>query len=487
VNTIVQSFLLENKINFATNEGQLSTDFQKLNPVITVFPADFFELEKTIKILSANKIKFHVVSKGHNWGYGDKNSKLICTCSIDLRKMNKIIRYDQALGTLEIEPGVTQKQIYLYLNELKSPWCLDITGADSNSSIVGNYLERGFGHTFYGDHEDKGKILEAITPQGKVFNPHFIFSNESRVRGLYQHDLSLNLEKIFYQTNFAIVTKFLVKLKPRNQKTILAVVLNKNATSEFELIQKISHLKMHEVVNSIPHIANFERVNKVSEVSVKTKFKYAATIDISGTKELACLRKKLISKTFAKDKVYFFTKANLFVLEKLISWRFIPAVYKENFQNVKSLFDLIDGIPTDYFVKNSLGADFMQNPKKSLWIAPLFPISEEAFLRLKAILEEVTLKYNFNLATTVSLISDRLAVCVADITLNSNDEKSLQLGLTCYQELVERLFKEGFPLYRMGYAHSEMPKNSEYFVEIYKSIKNIFDPDDLLSPGRWLK
>src|SRR2546429_7881245 len=71
---------------------------------------------------------------------------------LDLQRMNRIIEVNPKLCYAVIEPGVTQGQLHRYLQEHRPGLWMDSSGAGLEASIVGNVLDRGFGHTRYGDH-----------------------------------------------------------------------------------------------------------------------------------------------------------------------------------------------------------------------------------------------------------------------------------------------------------------------------------------------
>jgi 4-cresol dehydrogenase (hydroxylating) len=65
--------------------------------------------------------------------------------------MNRIIEVDDELAYAVIEPGVTQGQLAAHLAQRDVRLWVDCTGAGPDTSIVGNVLERGFGHSPYGN------------------------------------------------------------------------------------------------------------------------------------------------------------------------------------------------------------------------------------------------------------------------------------------------------------------------------------------------
>jgi 4-cresol dehydrogenase (hydroxylating) len=87
---------------------------------------------------------------------------------VDLGRMNRIIEVHSDLAYAVVEPGVTQGQLYAYLQEKKISLSLNPTGAGPNCSILGNALERGFGIGPNGDHFQAQCGMEVVLADGEV-------------------------------------------------------------------------------------------------------------------------------------------------------------------------------------------------------------------------------------------------------------------------------------------------------------------------------
>ena len=85
---------------------------------------------------------------------------------LDLRRMNRILDFSEELAYITVEPGVTQRQVIEFLQRNKSRLWIDATGSTPDRSLIGNTMERGFGHTPYGDHFANSCALEVVLPDG---------------------------------------------------------------------------------------------------------------------------------------------------------------------------------------------------------------------------------------------------------------------------------------------------------------------------------
>lgn len=485
----IRKQVLDYGINVQTADSKVeTTDFSQHSAGMTIFPNDKKELQKVVALLHQSAIPFHVVSRGHNWGYGDVNLNGTVNVLIHLRHLNKIVHYDAQLGAVIIEPGVSQGQLESFLKAQNSEWVIDVTGSDRDASIVGNFLERGFGHTSHGDHESISKVIEVLTPDGKLFCPNVMSSGNSNVKGLYQHDLGLNLEKVFYQTGFAIVTQLMVRLKPKNQKTCFCLVFFKNDEAVARGLKEIGRLKGSSVLSAIPHIANMGRIQKTTESQVALPAAWVGTVDVSGPSEMVSARIKVLKKTFPKERIVVFTEKRIRLLEFLA--RIVPAKFalKNQVNNLKFLHNLFSGVPIDGFVEKSLYSE-AGTRRKMNWLCPIFPVSENHFQTVKAIVSQEFEKHGFKYSATLSLINDKASVMITEIFVEGKDPERLKAAEACYRACHDRLLEAGYPFYRYGLSNGELAnswikKNPEY-LRAYQALKKHFDPHHVMSTGRW--
>src|SRR5579863_9019812 len=83
-------------------------------------------------------VPVYPVSSGRNWGYGSKVPVVDGCILIELSRMNRILGFDERLGWVTVEPGVTQQQLFTFLAQRNSGLWMDATGSSPESSIIGN-------------------------------------------------------------------------------------------------------------------------------------------------------------------------------------------------------------------------------------------------------------------------------------------------------------------------------------------------------------
>ena len=133
-----------------------------------VRPASRGEVQECMRIATRRRVPVYPISSGKNWGYGSRVPASDGCVLLDLGRMNRIVDFNEDLAYVTVEPGVTQAQLFAFLKERNSKLWMDATGASPECSMIGNTMDRGFGHTPYGDHFANSCGLEIVLPNGSV-------------------------------------------------------------------------------------------------------------------------------------------------------------------------------------------------------------------------------------------------------------------------------------------------------------------------------
>ena len=176
-------------------------------PLAVLSPASSGDVKAIIDIARGQTIPLYPIGCGKNWGYGDACAVYEGQVIVDLARMNRIEEVNTSLGYAVIEPGVTQQQLSDYLREHNIPLWMDCTGSTPFSSLIGNVLERGFGHSPYGNRILTISCMEVVLGNGQIINTGFGHYPEAKAKNLYPYGVGPYLDGVFTQSNFGIVTK----------------------------------------------------------------------------------------------------------------------------------------------------------------------------------------------------------------------------------------------------------------------------------------
>ena len=146
------------------NEASTATFFSPQRIPAIVYPQTREQVQECLQIAAVHSVPVYPISTGKNWGYGSRVPSSTGCVLMDLSRMNRILDFNENLAYVTIEPGVTQQQLWDFLREKGSNLWIDATGSTPHSSLIGNTLERGFGHTPYGDHASNVCGFEVVLP-----------------------------------------------------------------------------------------------------------------------------------------------------------------------------------------------------------------------------------------------------------------------------------------------------------------------------------
>ena len=173
---------------------------QGTQPSAIVRPSNTEEIQAILRLAVAARTAVYPLSTGKNWGYGDACAPRSGMVILDLSRMNRILEVNTELAYAVIEPGVTQGQLSDYLAHRHIPLRMDCTGAGPDSSLIGNTLERGFGHSAYGDRFAHSCAYEAVLADGSLFTTGFGSYPHAQAQHVYKWGVGPSLDGLLTQS-----------------------------------------------------------------------------------------------------------------------------------------------------------------------------------------------------------------------------------------------------------------------------------------------
>ena len=225
-----------------------------------VRPGNREEVQAVLRIANEYRIPVYPVSGGCNWGYGSRVPSTSGCVLLDLGRMNRILDFNEDLAYITVEPGVTQQQVYAFLQERKSKLWMDATGASPQSSLVGNTVERGFGHTPYGDHFSHVCGMEVVLPGGEAMETGFSRFEGARTGSLHRWGVGAYLDGLFTQSNLGVVTRMSIWLMPAPEYFQAYFFSCDSAGGLASIVEALRPLRLSGTLRSTVHIANDYKV-----------------------------------------------------------------------------------------------------------------------------------------------------------------------------------------------------------------------------------
>jgi len=491
-------------------------------PRAILLPSSVQEVSALVQIASRHSVPLYPISRGKNWGYGDACALTDDQVIVDLSRMNRIWEVNESLAYAVIEPGVTQQQLYQYLVENNYPLWLDVTGAGPEASVVGNTLERGFGHTPYGDHYHMSAGYEVVLADGRILNTGFGHYVNAKATYVFKPGIGPVLDGLFTQSNLGIITKMGIWLFPRPEYTLGFGFSVAQRDDIAKVVEALRPLRLAGLLQSTIHMANDLRALSSTQQypwemtggltplpeKIKEKLKREAGLGawnvfggLYGTrKTVAASRKALCQALRGIARVRFFNDRTIALAEKLKDMAQLLGRghrLSRRLRAIKPAFALLKGIPVAEFLLGSAwrshhpplldNLDPLDNNWGFLWLSPLVPMTGPAVLDLLNLTEPIFKLHGFEPLITITSITPRALCCVMTVAYDKDNPQECRQATVCYEELFEVIMEQGYVPYRCGIqSMRKLKERSTVFWDIASSIKEALDPQGILAPGRYI-
>jgi len=462
-----------------------------VTPLCIVFPTTIDHVVQLVKEATLLKVQLFPISRGKNFGYGEAQGSSEGQVVVDLSRMNKIIKVDQQMAFASIEPGVSQQQMYSHLKSNGIPLQLDVTGAGLDASITGNILERGFGHTDYGDRWSRVINLTVVTPGGEVIRTGMSAFENANASDVYSYGIGPTIDGLFSQSNFGIVVQMTLELKPIAEVTEMFVFSTKNQDAAGSLAEAVRILKLNGIVNSAIHIANRSRA--VGQKSNKFVGAWNMSGSITGSPGIVRAKRKVVKKIFRKYasryRLEFLGSRSM----SIIRWVNKNIITIPVYEPLQDAFDLVNGVPTDNPLQVLLN-DYKLTSKNLdtanynicfSWINAVCKAEKNSITDLLSIIEPLFKQFNYEFRVTFTAVNPRTLIMISNITYDRNDTeiaKATSFLKNCNSLLEEK----GFLPYRAGSGmYAKLPKHGQAYTKLIQQIKSAIDPKGILAPGKY--
>jgi 4-cresol dehydrogenase (hydroxylating) len=395
---------------------------------------------------------------------------------------------------------------------------MDSTGASPEASVIGNTVERGFGHTPYGDHFANVCSFEVVLPTGECIETGYSHARGVAAAPAYRWGVGPSLDGLFSQSNFGIITRMTVWLMPAPEYFQAFFFSCRSHDDLGPLVEAMRPLRLRGVLGSAVHIGNdykvisglqqfpWERTGGRTPLDPATLAQLAKEKNfgawngsggLSGTRAQVAearrlLRKALAGKvsrlTFLDDRLLGLAERFSKPVKVLTRWDLGEVIGL-----VRPVFNLLKGIPTDQPLRSTYWRKRMpipdqMNPDRDrcglIWCAPVGPLSAEHVLEVTRLATEILLRWNFEPMLSVTLITGRAFMCVVSIAYDRDIPGEDERAMACYNEVANRMLPR-YEFYRLGVHSMRDFRAAPATVDVLSRIKDVLDPAHLLAPGRY--
>jgi 4-cresol dehydrogenase (hydroxylating) flavoprotein subunit len=478
---------------------------RKVSCVIS--PTTHQQVRKTVEVLNKLSLSFYTVSMGKNWGYGSALPANDSEVLIDLSRMKTISKFNSELGTIDIEPGVTQQELYEFLKAEGDHFFVPTTGAGPHVSVLGNALDRGFGVTPIEDHARSIVSLQAVLGSGEVYKSYFR-SLGSELGACYHWGVGASIDGIFSQSNMGLVTEATIELVKKPEVTSLFVFPISNENEFKSGITALAKLKaeLPYGVGTLKIISAQQLNTTIGQSTWLTRrlrgnALWTGVGVLHGKKSITLKIKKEVATTLRGcgfKKIRFINKSQVKFLEWLTQRTFLKdnQAFRDTIRGLGGLMDLAHGIPSqvgmkmiypDEAIENFANKDPVRDGKGLIWFSPICPLSPEEVFKLLTVLKETLIRGGFSSTPiTFTTLNNRCMAAVVPIIFDPLTDSQIAHGV--YLSLLQACGEQGFYPYRIPieFMNEALRRQPPEYWAVFRRLKKALDPQGLFAQGRYL-
>ena len=488
-------------------------------------PASVTEVVQVVGIAARFRLPLHPISTGHNWGYGTALAVANDCVVVDLSRMCGIREFDEELGTITVEPGVTQGALAEFLCQRDAPFLVPVTGAGPSCSILGNALERGYGITPISDHASSIMSVEAVLPDGSLFRPVLADLGAPEAARVFRWGVGPYLNGLFLQGGFGIVTSMTVALarRPESMKAFVMsaaghATLEQLVTAIREALRRfpgtvggINLMNAHRVLAmSVPYPRGQLGADGLIPENVIVELSRSREISawtvygtLYGTREVVAAAQaeiRQILKPFA-GRLLFVSRSMANSMRKIA--KHLPGWMRRRFgpaaDTLASSLELVTGepnetaLPLGYWVSGTKphdgsGLDPARDGCGLIWYSPIVPMRPETVRRYLDFLVPTMRKHALEPLVTLTSLSERCFDSSVPLIFDRKSGAATARAQECYMELLEEGRRLGFVPYRVHVdAMRWFTGQSAAHWDLVERLKNTVDPLDIIAPARYTR
>ena len=508
--TILEELVFENfKVEKVSNLQNCEALDRKIIAKVRVKTLQ--EILRLLNIAKTYSTPLYPISKGCNWGFGGAVPTSDGCILLDLSEMNQISEFDSEFGTVNIQPGVTQKQLCQFLEKSTSLFRMDVTGSGEETSVLGNALERGVGYQAL-RHESLVS-LKVLLSDGSVLDTGYSRFSNSDLGKCLSFGLGASVNHLFTQSNFGIILEATIQLLKKPEYHCVISYSLENQEELFENAELVKELFDEEVIHCIPKLADkrrceivfcskfFERALKngtsVTRLEAKAHFEklwgqrmWTMIASVSGPRKIVETKLEHIRHKLKNIKLRV-------IDDEMLS----RPITNESTTELQRDFDQVvygytSGVPSNDSLRSAYWdvVDYVENPQKPenqdygiLYFAPLIPNSKKHLESFLDIYQKKCKEFDCCPAMTLNFLNRNSIEAVLSLSFLKEDKFEVLKARQLRNVLFDAWSEVGILPYRLSSDSMERVLcQSDYDWNLFqKKLKNSLDPDNLISPQRY--
>lgn len=507
----------------ASDAASTTAERRRVHAVLRPTARD--QVPPIVQIAARERVPLYPVSTGRNWGYGCGLPVRDDCALLDLSGLQQIIDFDPELGTITLEPGVTQGMLAQFLERERQSFLVPVTGAGPTCSLVGNALERGYGITPLADHFGAALSLEAVLPDGRIYRRALADQGGALADRAFKWSVGPYLDGMFTQGAFGVVTSMTFALA-RRPDSIKAFVFGVDDATPLERVVT----DVREILRRFPstvggiNLMNAHRVVAMAAPYPRDALGPDGLIPEDVLRDLAARHQVTAWTVFGtlygttrvvravqseiRSRVGSYAKRLLVVSPRRATQlvRIADALpgqaaraLARRARVLASALELVDGRPNETalplaYWKGGIApaAGAPRDPARDgcglIWYAPLVPMKPDTVRTYVEFVTRVMRAHRLEPLVTLTSLSERCFDSTVPLLFDRQSADETERAQRCYQALLDEGRSLGFLPYRVGIqAMDWLTRGPSTYWDVVAALKAALDPDGIIAPGRYTR
>jgi 4-cresol dehydrogenase (hydroxylating) len=470
-------------------------------PIAILRPASRDEVARCLRIAAEHRVPVYPVSGGKNWGYGSAVPTRDGCAVLDLGRLNRIVHFDEELAYVTVEPGVTFRQLFEFLQARTKRLFVSVPGASPDASVIGNALERGDGTGPHGDRFAHVCGMEVVLAGGEIVRTGHARFDRARTGAVSRWGVGPALDGLFTQSNLGVVTQMTVWLTSYPASLQLGVMTIGRAEQIPALVNALRQLRLEGTLRTAAGLWNGYKI-----AASIARYPFDA---LGGATPLpeehlrAMLENAAAGRWMGLVSIYGASKKQAMAdrerVEEVLRDRVDTLAWDE--RTPEDFADLARrggalGVPHElstasmYWRKRSLAVPSRIDPHADrcgfIWCTPTVPLDGEQVAAVAALCEEIVFRHGFEPQVALLAVTERLVYVAASIVYDRDVPGEDARAMACHDELFAKLLERGYYPCRLGLQSMELlPRADDDGAAVIARIRRELDPHGILAPGRY--
>ncbi|MCK9508696.1 MAG: FAD-binding oxidoreductase [Pigmentiphaga sp.] len=469
--------------------GQHTLPGPDVPPTAVVYPGSVKEVQAVVNAANRYRVPLHPISMGNNMSLGTRAAAKPNQVIVDLgRRMNRILEVDERLGYCVIEPGVTYQMLHDELARRGDTLMIDCTSGPPQGSVLGNAMDRGAGYTPYADHFGSICGMEIVLGNGELLHTGD-YLGDHRMWNVSRYTFGLALDGLLVQSNLGLVTRAGLWLMPRPPAMKAFHLTFPDDDDLGTLIDLARPLKLSGAVPSLFRISNDLWLIGEEEQHPE----YASTggrASLSDAGRKALQQRHGLGAWTASAAIYGGSEQQVDeaigrVIEPFLKTgraTFIPHAQSERYPGLGVAASVFGGHPS----ANELRQLGWRPGGGVSCFTPGAPMVGEQANELQQLARSILTDHGLEYLS-MWVCAARFARGLHNIVFNLRDPDEAERADLAYLALSNAFHERGYSVGRapIRYHPHHATRRSPVVTRLGDGIKTLFDPQGVISPGRY--